>query len=145
MNDRVFLDTNILVYAYDTHEPDKRKVAQDVVKRAVREDNAAISTQVLGEFFTIITRKIKKPPLGPEEAQKLVSAVSIIQVVETDLLLVNRAIDAHRKYGISYWDSLIVAAAERASCKTVLSEDLSHRQRYYGISVLNPFASLSEG
>jgi predicted nucleic acid-binding protein len=140
MSGRVFLDTNILVYAYDSHSRQKQEKAQDIVKQAVRDEKSAISAQVLGEFFTVVTRKIENP-LGPEEAQELFNTFSILHVVEVDLELVNRAIDAHRRYGISYWDSLIIAAAERASCATVLSEDLSHGQSYFGISVMDPFVS----
>ena len=62
------------------------------------------------------------------------------QVVAVDGVMVDRAIDTHRQYQISYWDGLIIAAAERAECMTLLSEDLSAGQAYHGLRVENPFA-----
>ena len=133
----LFFDTNVFVYAYDTNEPDKQQKAQELIKKYTMQECATISSQVLSEFFNVVTRKIPEP-LTAREAQEIISNLSILNVVDIDFGLVNRAID-NCKYHISYWDSLIVAAAERASCEKILSEDMNSGQEYNGIVVVNPF------
>jgi predicted nucleic acid-binding protein len=138
MKDRFFLDTNILVYAYDGHDPNKQKIAQSLVIEGLELDTGILSVQVLGEFFSVVTRQIKRL-MTPDEAREAIVLFSNLPVQEIDLTLVQRAIETHKIYGISYWDSLIVAAAERAQCKSILTEDLNDGQVYHGISVSNPF------
>jgi predicted nucleic acid-binding protein len=123
MNDKAFLDTNILVYAYDQYDPQKQKKAQSLLTDGMEQENIVLSVQVLGEFFNVVTRHI----------------ISVLSIQDIDLTMVNRAIDTHKMYQISYWDSLIIAAAERAECKSILSEDLNDGQTYHGIQVSNPF------
>ena len=134
-----FFDTNILVYAYDSHYPDKQKRAQDMVADAIRSENAMISTHVLGEFFTVVTKKIQQP-MSVNEAAEIVGYLALIDVLEIDLLIVKRAMETVTTYNISYWDSLIVAAAERGRCETIITEDLNDGQEYHGIKVVNPFS-----
>jgi predicted nucleic acid-binding protein len=138
MNDSVFLDTNILVYAYDKHDLEKQVKAQTLLKTAIKEGSASLSTQVLGEFFVVVTRRIKKS-LTVHDAERIIDILSVLPVAEIDLLLVKRAIHTQKSYGISYWDALIVAAAERTGCSKILSEDLNHGQQYNGVLVENPF------
>ena len=138
MSDRAFLDTNILVYAYDQHEPHKQRKAQELITDGIEKENLLISVQVLGEFFNAVTRHIPQP-MTPDEAQEIIAAISILPVQEIDLAMVNRAIDTHKTYRISYWDALIVTAAERAACTLILSEDLSDSQAYHNMVVRNPF------
>jgi len=138
MSAKTFLDTNILVYAYDEHEPEKQIRAQTLLRKAIQEESAVLSVQVLGEFFVVVTRRIKEP-LSVSDAEKIIDTLSILPVAEIDLTLVKRAIATQTRYRISYWDSLIVATAERAGCSTILSEDLNHGQRYNGVLVENPF------
>ena len=143
MNARTFIDTNILVYAYDSHDPQKRERAHAILKRGIEDETAVLSAQVLSEFFTVVTRRIPNP-LSIQEAEDALSLVSVLLVIEIDLWLVRRAIGIHWHYGITYWDSLIVAAAERAECAQILSEDFSSGQTYNGIVAVNPF-NLSSG
>ena len=138
MKDRLFLDTNVLVYAYDRHDPRKQKTAQALLTEGIEKENAVLSVQVLGEFFNVVTRFIKQP-MTPDEAQGAVSLFSHLPVQDIDLDLVNRAINTHKMYRISYWDALIIAAAERTRCKLILTEDLSDGQKYHGVIVSNPF------
>ena len=138
MNDRLFLDTNILVYAYDAHEPQKQTKAQGLLTDGIEQENLFLSVQVLGEFFDVVTRHIPQP-MSPGEAKVIINTLSILPVQEIDLVMVKRAIDTHEMYQISYWESLIVAAAERAGCRIILSEDLSAGQTYHNILVKNPF------
>lgn len=134
-----FFDTNILVYAYDSHFPDKQQKAQNIVLSAVREGNGVLSTQVLGEFFMVVTKKINKP-LSVSDARDIIKYMGRMKVQEIDVLIVERALDTLERYKISYWDALIIAAAERAQCKRILSEDLNAGQIYHGIEITNPFA-----
>jgi predicted nucleic acid-binding protein len=133
-----FFDTNILVYAYDNHFPDKQQRAREVIISAVKNGNGVLSTQVLGEFFTVVTKKINEP-LSVRDARSIIQYMGSMPVQEIDLLIVKRAIDTLEQYKISYWDSLIIAAAERAQCKRILSEDLNAGQIYHGIEITNPF------
>ncbi|MFH1983553.1 MAG: PIN domain-containing protein [Pseudomonadota bacterium] len=138
MTDRIFLDTNVLVYTYDTHNGAKQRVAENILRMSIENENAVISVQVLGEFFNVITRKISSP-MAPVEALEIIRTLEILPVQEIDRAMVTRAIDTYQRYSISYWDSLIVAAAERSQCARILSEDLNDGQQYYGITVQNPF------
>ena len=140
MNARQFLDTNVLVYAYDTGSPGKQDVARTLLREAFRSGNAVVSAQVLGEFFVTVTRRIPDP-LTVGEAQEAVCALRGLRVVDVDGAMVDRAIDTVRQYQISYWDALILAAAERDECEAVLSEDLSAGQVYHGVRVGNPFVA----
>jgi predicted nucleic acid-binding protein len=138
MNDKAFLDTNILVYAYDQYDPQKQKKAQSLLTDGMEQENIVLSVQVLGEFFNVVTRHIRQP-MSSDEAQEIISTLSVLSIQDIDLTMVNRAIDTHKMYQISYWDSLIIAAAETAECKSILSEDLNDGQTYHGIQVSNPF------
>ena len=127
-----------MVYAYDSYDPQKQQKAQMLLAGGIEKENAVLSVQVLGEFFNVVTKHIKKP-MSPDEAQEIVSTLSILPVQEIDLPMVGRAIDTHREYEISYWDALIVSAAERAKCAKIITEDLSDNQIYHDIVVFNPF------
>lgn len=140
---RTFIDTNILVYAYDTHEPHKQDQAQAILRKGLEAETAVLSAQVLSEFFTVVTRRIPRP-LSVREAEDAVNLVSILPVIEIDIRLVRRAMSIHRDYGITYWDSLIVAAAERAECLQIFSEDFNPGQSYNSIVAVNPFRRSAE-
>ena len=138
MDDRLFLDTNVVVYAYDRHEPDKSLKARSILKSGILQDNVVVSSQVLGEFFVVVTQRIKEP-MSADEAMKIIAVLSVLTVAEIDLSLVMSAIEIHKTHGIHYWDSLIVAAAERTGCSALLSEDLHDGQQYGTVVVKNPF------
>ncbi len=138
MSGKFFLDTNILVYAYDEHDRGKQKKAQSILIEGLEKEIICLSVQVLGEFFSVVTRHTHHI-MSPDEAKEIVYTFSILPVQEIDFFMVKRAIYTHKKYGVSYWDSLIIAAAERARCKAILSEDLNDGQNYHSIAVRNPF------
>ena len=97
-------------------------------------DTGALSAQVLGEFFNTVTRRLPNR-LSVEEAMQVIEQVSALPVVE----LVQLAVSTCQRYQISHWDSLIIAAAERAGCGRILSEDLNAGQEYNGVVAVNPF------
>jgi len=138
MSDKVFLDTNVLVYAYDQSEPEKQARAQALLSWGIEREKAVLSTQVLGEFFVVVTRKIQFP-IPVDQVAEVVNLLSILPVVEIDLKLVRQAIAVHEDLQISYWDALIVTAAARVGCQKILSEDLNAGQSYCGVRVENPF------
>jgi predicted nucleic acid-binding protein len=127
------------VYAYDRRNPAKQSTAQRLIEENLLAETGCLSAQVLSEFYVAVTRKLPVP-LAPEAAAAVVHLFSRMPVTEVDVSLVHRAMEAQRRYVISYWDALIVAAAERAGCSAILSEDLAAGQTYLGIPVIDPFA-----
>jgi predicted nucleic acid-binding protein len=138
MSDNVFVDTNILLYARDSSEPDKQIIASQRLEQLWDARNGRLSVQVLNEYFVNVTRKLD-PGLSPDEAWDDIEALSVWEPMQMDFALLQRGHQVHRRYEISWWDSLIVAAAEAADCDTIISEDLAHDEQYFGITVENPF------
>lgn len=134
---RAFLDTNVLVYAVDEGEPEKQAVARDLLRTAV-DNEFVLSTQVLSEFYVVVTRKLEVP-LPEEVAAQAVDMLGTLAVVPADANLVKAAIRVGRSSQISYWDALVVAAAEAAGCERLLSEDLGDGQSIGEVRVENPF------
>lgn len=138
MSDKFFLDTNVLVYAHDHADSAKQARAAELVLQGLSRDLSVISAQVLGEFFVTVTTKLKVP-LGTEEAVRAVRALSIMPVCPLDRALVLLALDIRGRYQLSYWDSLIIAAARAGGCGILYSEDLAHGADYLQVRVENPF------
>ena len=138
MADSAFLDTNVLVYMYDRHAPAKQAIARSLVGSGIERGILVLSVQVLGEFFSAVTRRIPNP-LSADEAEQEVNRIAVLPVIGIDSALVRRGIDTHKRYRIAYWDALIVVAAERAGCTQIFSEDLNPGQSYNDIVVRNPF------
>ena len=134
---KVFLDTNVLVYASDRDEPDKRRRARALLRATAADGNGMISTQVVQEFFVAATRKLAIDPL---QAKAIVATLHRLDLLEVALEDINQAIDGVVLWQVSFWDALILAVAGRANCSVVYSEDLNAGQRYGGVEVKNPFA-----
>lgn len=132
-----FLDTNVLVYAYDVTDPAKQAVARDLVRKAVA-GGLVISTQVLAEFAATLLHKIVPAP-GPADVVALLDTLAPVRLITPDHDVVRRAVEARETYGIHFYDGMIVAAAERAGCEKIWSEDFNAGQKYFGVSVANPF------
>ena len=135
--DRAFFDTNILLYMYGT-----RTVKQDRARTLFDEyasaERAVLSTQVVQEFYAAGSRKLGL--LKPEFKEIVAAFLSLpLVVIHPDHIL--SAIEIEERYGISFWDSLIVAAAESAEADILYTEDLNHGQRYGRVLVQNPFAN----
>jgi predicted nucleic acid-binding protein len=137
MHGRDFLDTNVLVYAYDATDPAKQHIAQDLVRRAVAGE-IVISTQVLAEFTATLLYKIS-PAARPADVLAILDALGPIKVIVGDAYTVRRAVEAHAQYGVHFFDGMILAAAEHGACTRILSEDFNTSQSYFGIKVENPF------
>jgi predicted nucleic acid-binding protein len=137
MSGRSFLDTNVLVYAYDPTDPRKQEIAEDLVKQAMM-GHAVISTQVLAEFAATLLHKATVGRTA-EDLVLMLDILAPIRVVSADGDTVRRAVEARAAYGIHFYDGMIVAAAERAECGKIWSEDLNAGQKYFGVTVENPF------
>jgi predicted nucleic acid-binding protein len=137
MTDRRFVDTNVWVYAVDVADLAKRDAAVTALTGPAAGD-LALSAQVLGEFFVTVTRKLT-PPLDLAEAARAVDRMSRLHVVPLDARLVAAATAGSIEWGISYWDAMIVVAAQAGGCAIVLTEDLQHGATYGSVRVENPF------
>jgi predicted nucleic acid-binding protein len=136
--ERAFLDTNVLVYLFDHDEPAKKERAKQLLEQA-KPGELALSVQVLGEFYVVVTRKLKRP-LDTSAALQAVDWLSLLRVVALDPVLVKAAIQTSRSSQLSYWDALIVASAKAGGCKRLLTEDLNDGQQIGSVRVENPFA-----
>lgn len=134
---RTFVDTNVLVYRLDVGEPIKRARAREVIDQLA--GRMVISTQVLGEFFVTITRKMQ-PATPAGLAADMVADLSRQPVVRTDAQLVRAAIETSQRSQISYWDALIVEAAVTGGCSRILTEDLGAGSVIRGVEIVDPFA-----
>jgi predicted nucleic acid-binding protein len=138
MKGRVFLDSNILIYAAGGRDSEGGKI--DAALRIVAESDFGISTQVVGEFVKNVQSKKKmREPLTDEEVDAWVERLFAFPVVAADRELVERAIFHQRRYLINFWDGQIVAAAERFGAEILYSEDLSRNQSYGAVRCVNPF------
>ena len=137
MPGRVFLDTNILVYAQDGSAGEKRRKCREVVAALAESGDGVISTQVLQEFFVAVTRKLGVSPLA---AKGVMKTFDVFEIVQVSPALIQEAVDCSVLNQLSFWDSLILAAASSAGCTTVFSEDLSAGQQVLGVKIQNPLA-----
>lgn len=137
MSERIFVDTNVWVYAVDGADPVKRARALALLAPSA-DSNFVVSTQVLIEFYVVVTRKLATP-LSAEAAQALVDEMARLPVIPADVQLVTAAMSGSREWRISLWDALIVRAAEVSGCERILSEDLTHGATYGSVRVENPF------
>ena len=136
-----FLDTNIFVYLFDETAPRKRHVADRLVRRSVADGSGCISYQVIQETMNVVIGRLGATP---EQMRQLMTDVLFpLWRVNPTQTLYRRGLDVRARYGFSVYDSLIVAAALDAGCKTLYSEDLQHGQRMEGLTIVNPFRSPS--
>jgi len=131
-----FVDTNILVYADDRHDSRKQEVSQELLHSALTGRNAHLSTQVLSEFFQVAVKKLGLPAASVRRRVEIYSALNVFQPTVDDLLA---AIDLFRLHSLSFWDALIIRAAQASGCRILYSEDLQHGRRYDGLEIVNPF------
>jgi len=139
MNATVFVDTNVFVYARDASERKKQPTAAHWIRRLWMEQRGRTSMQVLSEYYVTVTRKLD-PGLKPDEAWQDVGALLAWEPQEIDRGVLVRAREIERRYALSWWDSMIVAAAQLQNCAVLLTEDLQHGLVCDTIKISNPFA-----
>ena len=139
MPDKVFLDTNVVLYAYSEDEIDKQNIASELLKRF--DGKALISKQVINEFTNILFKKFKLPSDTIESV--LLELDTAFTIVDFDLRTQIKAIRLKQTYNFHYYDALIVATALENQCSILYSEDMQHNQVIDGsLTIINPFTSL---
>jgi predicted nucleic acid-binding protein len=137
VTERLFVDTNVWVCAVDVADRAKQARARAVTAPGQGSD-IVVSSQVLSEFYVVTTRKLARP-LAEADAAAMVERLADLPVVSVDADLVSKAIASSRQWHISFWDALIIRAAQSAGCNVVLSEDLAGDREYGPVSVRDPF------
>ena len=137
---KIFVDTNVLVYAHDATAGRKRDLAREAILELWNSETGVLSTQVLQELFVSLTQKIPIPIDG-RKARTILEDLCAWEVVVNDEQSMLGAIDLKAKYQLSFWDSLILDAARRSGATTLLSEELSKGQRIGGLTIVNPFVA----
>ena len=137
-DDRVFIDTNVLVYGYDSSAGTKHQKARTIIADLWTSRTGTVSTQVLQEFFVTVTRKLPKA-MDADTAKNLINDLLQWEVVTVGGATILDAIDLHKSHGYSFGDCLILAAAESGGCSLLLSEDFSPGQTIRGVTIRNPF------
>jgi predicted nucleic acid-binding protein len=132
---KIFIDTNILVYSLDTNDKVKHERARQVLQKIIEKHQPVISTQVINEFFVVATKKLKADPIV---VKNIIHNFRNMEIVNPDLQLIEEAIDISVISQLSFWDSLVIAAAEKSNCELVFSEDLNAGQNYRGVLLFNP-------
>jgi predicted nucleic acid-binding protein len=140
MSARIFVDTNILIYAHDVDAGAKHQVAKTVLRELWSQRSGVLSMQVLQEFYVNVTRKIASPL--PKDVARLVVNSYSVWCIETTPAEITTAFRIEDESRIGFWDALIVAAAVKCGALRILSEDLNAKQVVAGVRIENPFAEL---
>jgi len=136
MNHKIFIDTNILVYSIDKFDKRKQNKARLIIKKIAGESTIVISTQVLQEFYVASVKKLNANPLVIKE---IINGFEKFDIITVNVEMIKDAIDLSLVNKISFWDALIVVAAEISKCSVIFTEDLNHGQTLKGIQIVNPF------
>ena len=139
MSDRFFLDTNIFVYSVTASSPDKRRIAASLIGRGIETGKGVISYQVVQEFFNIAPRRFAIAMSLAQCEEYLSTTFRALLAIHSSQALFSEALQLNRRYSLSWYDSLILAAALEADCGVLHTEDLQHGQRFDKLRVLNPF------
>lgn len=143
MTGRLFVDTNILIYALDPQEPEKRKLASDLLRRTINSRTLTLSPQILNECYRVLTERRRLMPA--EDARTYVRVLSPWAVAPLDATTTERAWTVQDEAGLSWWDSLLVASALQAGCRLLVSEDLHDGLVVSGLRITNPFGEAFAG
>jgi predicted nucleic acid-binding protein len=143
MTERVFVDTNVLVYGRDASEPTKQKQAMAWLARLWSEKTGRLSFQVLNEFYVTVTNKLQ-PGMDPQSAREDVRSLLAWRPIPVDARVVEGAWRIQDRYKLSWWDALIVSAAQASDCRYLLTEDLQENRKMSNVKVINPFRTLPE-
>jgi len=136
--DKLFVDTNILVYGHDVDARQKHQIARSALVELWEQRTGVMSVQVLQEFYVTMTRKVLHP-LPPNKVRNIIQDYFSWHIEMNDILSVSVASRIEENYRISFWDALIVAAASKANVSKILTEDLQAGRLIEGILIENPF------
>ena len=138
MTAKVFVDTNVLVYCRDASEAQKQELSMAWMAHLWRTRTGKLSYQILQEFYLTVTAKLQ-PGLDPENARKDVRSLLAWQPIVADEQVLENAWLVQDSYQISWWDALVVSAAQLDDCRYLLTEDLQEKQKFGSLRVINPF------
>jgi predicted nucleic acid-binding protein len=138
MNDKTFVDTNVLVYAHDLDAGEKHSIATGVISDLWESGNGVISTQVLQELYVTLTQKVPSPP-KKSKVRRILNNYLAWDLAVNNGETVLQASEIEESYNISFWDALIVSAAYFKNAAILLTEDLNDGQLIEGITIVNPF------
>jgi predicted nucleic acid-binding protein len=138
VSDRVFIDTDVFIYAQDDDEPTKQAVAQRAIEKLAAEGRGVVSTQVLMEYVAVARRRLGLSLPQCRQAVLLMTRFDVV-LIRTEHVL--SALDLATTYGLSSWDGLILRTASASGCRRLLTEDLQHGQSIDGVRIENPFAA----
>jgi predicted nucleic acid-binding protein len=139
MRDRFFLDTNIFAYSFDSGASAKQKRARDLIVHGIKTRKAVVSYQVVQEFFNLALRKFSRPMNVAEAEQYLQTVFQPLLAVQSSSTLFSHALRLEDKHHLSWYDSLIVAAAVESQCTILYSEDMHDGHRLGELQIKNPF------
>jgi predicted nucleic acid-binding protein len=137
---KVFVDTNILMYAHDTAAGDKHKLAKHAIESLWASGGGVLSTQVLEELSVNLRREVHHP-LSAEDTRQLIRDYMSWEVVMIDADAVLEALELEERYEVPFWDALILLAANKAGVEFLLSDDIAAERGYGSFKVVNPFAT----
>jgi predicted nucleic acid-binding protein len=138
MNGRFFLDTNIFVYTFD-EASSKAAKALELVRRALETRKGVVSYQIVQEFFNVAFRKFSKPMTSADAAQYLTAVFQPLWTIHSSTSLFREALRLQADHRLSWYDSLVIAAAMESECNILYSEDLQHDRRFASTRIENPF------
>ncbi len=133
-----FVDTNVLVYAFDKSSSPKKRVAERLMNELMEEDRLRVSTQVLQELFVTLTRKVSQP-CSSEEALAVLEDLTAWPLMVIDYAAIRAAVGLADQAKLSFWDALVVVAAARTGAAVLYTEDLNDGQEILGVRISNPF------
>lgn len=134
--EKVFLDTNVIIYANDERNKIKQDKALQLVTNLMKTNSGTISTQVLQEYASVALRKLHQ---RHEIIIRQIKLLESFEIVRQSPDMIRRALEIMQSYKIGFWDSCIISNAEFANCSVIYSEDLNQGQYYSGIKIVNPF------
>jgi predicted nucleic acid-binding protein len=142
MNDKFFLDTNVVFYSFDESSPHKSEKANFLLRDGVVTGKGAISYQVIQEFFNVAFKR-SQGPMGLDEAERFLATVlRPLCTVHSSAALFHKALQLVDRFHMQWYDGLIVAAALEAKCGILYSEDFQSGQKFEGLEVRNPFLQM---
>lgn len=136
-----FLDTNLFVYLFDQRDPQKQSRAAELIHGAIAGGNAIISAQVVQETLNVITRKLPVPAKHEDAAQFLRDLLLPLWRINPTPRMFERGLEIQHRYGFSFYDGMILAAALEGGCRRLMTEDLQHGQVIDGLTITNPFVA----
>ena len=139
MSDKAFIDTNVFIYSLDSVDLKKRTIARQLLANLATERTGTISFQVVQEFFSVAYKRFPSVMRPEDGLAFLMSVFRPLYTVHSSLDLYRSALSVYERYRLSWYDSLILAAAAEAKCSVIYTEDLQHGAKIEGVRIENPF------